>query len=200
MLSTVGTQNKNVSCFSVSVSKTGCPSHYLYFLWLWFVAPARPFVLVRSSLLTACGRCSTIWYVVLPPTLKASVVLGPLPQKPLRDPPIESDSLEMFGKIGVGESAVLMCSRRIKVWDNCFNLFLCLPSLPGEVFSDPSPENCFDTQSAPYLCLVLSVWVKVTLGSAGSALSHWTGELPGLDVWPLPIPPVTLAPPECRLS
>ena len=104
------------------------------------------------------------------------------------------------GKIGVGESAVLMCSRRIKVWDNCFNLFLCLPSLPGEVFSDPSPENCFDTQSAPYLCLVLSVWVKVTLGSAGSALSHWTGELPGLDVWPLPIPPVTLAPPECRLS
>ena len=62
----------------------------------WFVAPARPFVLVRSSLLTACGSCS-IWYVVLPPTLKASVLLGPLPQKPLRDPPTESDSLEMFG-------------------------------------------------------------------------------------------------------
>ena len=135
------TQNKNVSCFfSISASKTSCPSYYLYFLWLCLVAPASPFVLTRSSLTPHCMG-QLLHHLVCCPASHVKGQCGSwatateTPEGPTYWIRLPGDVWS--GKIGVGESAVLMCSRHIKVWDNCFSLFLSLPSLPGKSAQTP---------------------------------------------------------------
>lgn len=145
--------------------------------------------------------CSTIWDVVLPPVSKARIVLGPLLQNHLTAGSvgptcwirlwitIQYNTAQTSGDAwsgGIWRPAFLMCSRwwssTLKFWNTCFNLFLSLPSLPGSPLR-PLPWEVlwYPVCSLP---LFLSVWVKVALGSAGSALSHWTGGLLGTDAWP----------------
>lgn len=181
------------------MSKPIHPLYYLYFFWLYglWLQPESLFLQGLLPLLTAfvrllyhlgCCPASSVkgqydpWVIATESPkgwfcethLLNWTLWGCLIQRKLRG------SL-FFNKCSRWWSCTLKFETTVLIYSCLYHSF-------QEVCSDSSLEKHSGTQCAPYpglrFWVRVRLWVRVTLGSAESALSQWTQEHPGTDAWP----------------